>query len=184
MVSWPVLFDQKKFPHSTLLKNLRYFIYLYLGRCLRRTPIPIPWSSFGESGEVKSCITQCCGAASHSVVELHHTVLWSYITRCCGATSHSVVELHHTVLWSYITQCCEATSHSVVELHHSVVELHHTVLWSYITQCCGAASQCCGATSHSVVDLVQFLLKQPNLCAGSNSRSIILISWEMIAKLS
>ena len=78
--------------------------------------------------------------------KLHHTVLWSCITQCCGAASHSVVELHLTVLWSYVTQCCGAAS-------HSVVELHHTVLWSYITQCCGAASQCCGATSHSVVKL-------------------------------
>ena len=106
----------------------------------------IRWSQKLHHTVLWSCITQCCGAASHSVVELHHTVLWSYVTQCCGAASHSVVELHHTVLWSYITQCCGAAS-----------------------QCCGATSHCCGATSHSVVDLVQFLLKQPNLCAGSNN---------------
>ena len=81
----------------------------------------IRWSQKLHHTVLWSCITQCCGATSHGVVELRHT--------------HSVVELHHTVLWSYITQCCEATSHSVVELHHSVVELHHTVLWSWCSSC-------------------------------------------------
>ena len=102
----------------------------------------IRWSQKLHHTVLWSCITQCCGATSHGVVELRHTVLWSCITQCCGATSHSVVKLHHTVLWScitvlwsYITQCCEATSHSVVELHHSVVELHHTVLWIWCSSC-------------------------------------------------
>jgi len=84
---------------------------------------------------------------AHGILQLQHTVYYSYSTRYITVTAHGILQLQHTAYYSYSTRYITVTAHGILQLQHKVyysystryitvtahgiLQLQHTVYYSY-----------------------------------------------------